>query len=591
MTSPPMAALVALAPLALVFLLLVWRRWTARRVMPVGLGLTVLVGWLYWKIPWMQMAAAAARGLVVTGELLYIIFGALLLLYVLKHSGAVATIRHGFERISPDRRVQAVIVAWAFGAFIEATSGFGTPAAVAGPLLVILGFPPMAAVVATLIIQSTPVSFGAVGTPIRIGVHRGLYQQAPVAAFLRQYFLPEGSHSASSATAAAAGANGWTEALDGPYEQMILAISARVALVHAVVGVMIPLIVCAVLTRFFGARRSWREGLEAWPFALFGGLAFTVPYLLLGLFVGPEYPSLIGALTALVLTTAAARLGWFQPRQVWDFPPPAQWEEEWKSTLPEHLTRAEDTGVPAWKAWLPYVLVAGLLLGMRFCPPIWQWLKQTKLEIPHLFGTKIGIESAPLALPGTVFLIVSLLSIGMLRMPGRAVVRAVQDVGRALGGAAVALVFAVGMVQIFINSDVNQAGLGSMPSELAYAAAHAVGVVWPAAAVVIGALGAFVAGSNTVSNMMFSLFQFEVGQQIGGVLGHPMTSLWIVALQVVGGAAGNMICVHNVVAASATVGMSGREGSLIRKTLLAATYYMLAAGLLGLVIVAALPNR
>lgn len=587
MTSHPMAALAAVGPLGIVFLLLVWRRWPARQVMPVGLLLTALVGGFYWKVPPVRMAAAGVQGLLIAGELLYIIFGALLLLYVLKHSGAVAAIRQGFDRISPDRRVQAMIVAWAFGAFIEGSSGFGTPAAVAGPLLVILGFPPMAAVVSALIIQSTPVSFGAVGTPIRVGVHRGLYHQEAVGEFLRQHFLNDSTASVPSAIADGTGlsAGGWSEALEGPYEQMIHALSARVAVLHAIVGVLIPLIMCCILTRFFGARRSWREGLEVWPFALFAGLAFTVPYCLLGVFLGPEYPSLIGSLIALVLVVLAARLGWLQPRKVWDFPPAEKWEPEWKSTLPEDHHRVEHSSMSLWKAWFPYLLVAVCLLLLRLEPNVWQWAKETKIGFQNVLGTDIEAQSAPLSLPGTVFLAVVLLSIPWLGISRQGIREAVRDAAGALCGAATALVFAVPMVRIFINSGINEANLASMPTELAQTVAEAVGSAWPAFAAVIGALGAFVAGSNTISNMTFALFQFQVGQQIGSSLWTP---LWIVALQAVGGAAGNMICVHNVVAASATVGMSGREGSLIRKTLLPTAYYLAAVGVLGYLIVGVL---
>jgi lactate permease len=124
---------------------------------------------------------------------------------------------------------------------------------------------------------------------------------------------------------------------------------------------------------------------------------------------------------------------------------------------------------------------------------------------------------------------------------------------------------------------VNAAGLESMPRELAGAVAYLAGDAWPACSAVIGAMGAFVAGSNTISNMTFSLFQFDVAQQLG------LSPLFVVALQAVGGAAGNMICVHNVVAASATVGLLGREGALIRKTLIPTAYYLLAAAAIGCV--------
>ncbi|MCA9032171.1 MAG: L-lactate permease, partial [Planctomycetaceae bacterium] len=105
-----------------------------------------------------------------------------------------------------------------------------------------------------------------------------------------------------------------------------------------------------------------------------------------------------------------------------------------------------------------------------------------------------------------------------------------------------------------------------------------VGSAWPVWAPWIGGLGASIAGSNTMSNMMFSAFQFGVGLQIQA------DPLWIVALQAVGGAAGNMICVHNVVAASAVVGLLGKEGTVIRRTLIPFCYYALAAGLMGMLL-------
>jgi lactate permease len=122
-------------------------------------------------------------------------------------------------------------------------------------------------------------------------------------------------------------------------------------------------------------------------------------------------------------------------------------------------------------------------------------------------------------------------------------------------------------------------GYAKMPLVLATAAADATGASWPFFAPWIGGLGAFVAGSNTISNMMFSLFQFSVGQQIG------VDPLWIVALQAVGGAAGNTICVHNVVAASAVVGLVGREGTIIRITLPVFAGYAALAGVLGVIAV------
>ena len=118
-----------------------------------------------------------------------------------------------------------------------------------------------------------------------------------------------------------------------------------------------------------------------------------------------------------------------------------------------------------------------------------------------------------------------------------------------------------------------------MPIALAQGVADAAGSAWPLFSTFIGGLGAFVAGSNTVSNMTFSLFQYEVGTRIG------VNPDWVVALQAVGGAAGNIICIHNVVAASAVVGLVGREGAVIRKTFWPFMYYAGVSGCLGYAIV------
>src|SRR5699024_1221224 len=167
-------AAISLLPIIVVAIFLVGLRWPASKAMPLSYITVVVLALFLWKISFAQVAAASINGLVVAASLLFIIFGAILLLNTVQESGALDTIRRGFTDITPDRRIQVIIIAWLFGSFIEGSAGFGTPAAVAVPLMVGLGFPAMAAVVAGMIIQSTPVSFGAVGTPMIIGVGSGL---------------------------------------------------------------------------------------------------------------------------------------------------------------------------------------------------------------------------------------------------------------------------------------------------------------------------------------------------------------------------------------------------------------------------------
>lgn len=139
------------------------------------------------------------------------------------------------------------------------------------------------------------------------------------------------------------------------------------------------------------------------------------------------------------------------------------------------------------------------------------------------------------------------------------------------------LLFTVPMVRILINSGVNAGDLPSMPIAMARYVADSVGGIYPLFAPMIGALGSFLAGSNTVSNMMFSQFQYGVATNLG------LSTALMVAVQAIGAAAGNMVAIHNVVAASATVGLLGREGATLRKTIWPTLYYVLMTGIIALI--------
>ena len=236
--------------------------------------------------------------------------------------------------------------------------------------------------------------------------------------------------------------------------------------------------------------------------------------------------------------------------------------------------------MPALRAWSPYLLVAALLVVTRLSAlPIGTWLRSLRLELADIFGTGISATVEPLYLPGTIFILASLTTFVVHRMSWDAYRRAWGRSLRSCAAASVALVFTVPMVQVFINSGGGAAGLERMPIALAEGIATLAGRFWPLFSTFLGGIGAAVAGSNTVSNMMFSLFQYSVGERIG------IDPDWVVALQAVGGAAGNMICVHNIVAASAVVGLSGREGEVIRITIRPFLYYALLPASIGYAIV------
>ena len=556
-----MLTFLALLPILIVFVLLVVMRLPAKVAMPVAYLATVILSIFVWQTSAVQVTAATVHGVLTAINVLFIVFAAVLLLNTLKESGAIVAIRQGFMNISPDRRVQMIIVAWLFGSLIEGSTGWGTPSAVGAPLLLALGFPAMACVMAILIIQSTPVSYGAVGTPLLIGVNSGLENKADVAAEISKF------------------------GLDLP--QYILVITEKVGFIHATVGVLIPLVLCCFLTRFFGAKRSFAEGFKAAPFAIFAGLAFTVPYYLTARFVGPELPSLLGSVIGLAIVIGAAKYGFLTPKETFDFETRDKWEEEWKGTLaPTNVDANEVAKFSVLRAFSPYLLVIGILVATRTIKPLKEWLNShAVITFSEIFGTSITNKTQLLYSPATVLLLVSIVCIFLFGMKGDAIKKSWKASGVTMLAAAPALLFSVPMVQVFINSGTSPDAavqILAMPKVLAAGAADLFAGAWPLVSPWIGALGAFIAGSNTVSNMMFAHFQWSTASQIGL---DGMAASKVVALQAVGGAAGNMISVHNVVAACAVVGMVNREGLIIRKTLIAMTYYCVQAGLIGMAII------
>ncbi|EGS65127.1 L-lactate permease [Vibrio cholerae] len=548
-----MLALVAFSPIVVAAILLVGLNWPAKKAMPVAFALTVAIALTFWDMSANRVLASVFQGLGITVAVLWIVFGAIFLLNTLKHTGAITTIRNGFTDISPDRRIQAIIIAWCFGSFIEGASGFGTPAAIAAPLLVAIGFPALAAVLMGMMIQSTPVSFGAVGTPIIVGVNKGLDTHN-----ITEALIANGSN----------------------WDVYLQQITTSVALIHACVGTLMPILMAMMLTRFFGKNRSWTEGLDILPFAIFAGLAFTVPYALTGVFLGPEFPSLMGGLVGLAIVVTAAKKGFLVPKTKWDFRPENEWPAEWLGSLKMDLDEVRAKPMSLALAWAPYVLLAVILVASRVSADFKALLLGIKVSFSNILG-ETGISTAiePLYLPGGILVFVALIAVLTQARSLAPMGKAFGESTKTLIGAGFVLVFTIPMVRIFINSGVNGADLASMPVTTANFAAGLVGDAFPMLSATVGALGAFIAGSNTVSNMMFSQFQFEVAQTLS------ISSVVILALQAVGAAAGNMVAIHNVVAASATVGLLGREGATLRKTVLPTLYYLVLTGIIGMVVI------
>lgn len=531
-------ALLALLPILVALVLMVGLRWPATRAMPLAWLVCAAAGLFAWKLSPLYLAALTLQGVVVAVGVLIIVFGAILILFTLQESGGMETIQYGMQNISRDRRIQAIIIGYMFAAFIEGAAGFGTPAALAAPLLLALGFPPLAAAVICLVFNSFPVSFGAVGTPIIVGL-----------GFLKQ--------PVEAAVASGAAGINFTD-----YGSFCKVIGEWATTMHGPMAFILPVFMLGFMTRFYGQNKSWSEGFAAWKYCMFAGTCFIIPYLICAWVLGPEFPAMIGGLVGLGFLVYGTKHGFCVPKDVWTFGPHDTWEAEWTGTVATSTKTEFTPHMSQVRAWLPYVLI-GLILVVTRIPELGLkgWLTAQKIPFNNILGFK-GVSASIdyLYLPGTAFALVALVTIWMHSMKPDATKRAWATAFAKMKAPTIALVFAVALVSIFRGSGVNPDGLPSMPLAMAKTVAAFAGNAWPMLSAFVGGLGAFITGSNTVSDLLFAEFQWDTAKALS------MPTQLIVAAQAVGGAMGNMVCVHNIVAVCAVVGLTGKEGMVLKKT-------------------------
>lgn len=523
-----MYALIACIPILVTVILMVGLNWSAKRALPLAWILACILAVALWKMSFLNVAAYTVAGFLSAFETLCIIFGAILIMNTMKRSGAMSAINRMFNGITPDARVQAVIIGFAFGAFIEGAAGFGTPAALAAPLLISVGFPPLAAAIVALIYNSTPVSYGAVGTP---------------------------TNTAYSVVKDAVTAKG------GDGEMWKMALSKWTSIPHAVGCLFIVFIGVCVVVKLFGKNKSFKDALPVLPFCLFAAIEFDIIYIIIATFIGPELTSLVAAIITLFTLLAITRKGILQPKEVWTFANQSEWDKSWLSTTEVPEPKVSDMSL--LKAWTPYFIIALWLVITRI--PAFG-LKAVLNDAPFILNVKnlLGVEGLNWGFkfmwnPGIApFIIVALLTIAIHGMKGEEVKGAWSDSLRQCKGAAIALLFGVAMVYIYRYSNLNASGLASMLFIMAKGIADLAGNAFVIFSPLIGVLGAFMSGSNTVSNTLFAGLQFETASIL------LLPEVLIVALQNMGGAIGNMVCVNNVVAACATTGTNGNEGKIIR---------------------------
>ena len=533
-----MITLAAAGPILLCVILMTVFSWPAKRAMPLSWLFAAILAASVWKMELLKISSETVLGFLSASEILMIIFGAILLMNVLRMSGAMATINSVFSHINMDARIQCVLVGFVFAGFIEGTAGFGTPAALAAPILIGLGFPPLAAATVCLIYNSWPVEPGPVGVPL-----------LTASATVRDAVIARG----------------------GDPDQFTKVLTKWVVIPHCIGGTIIVFIGVLVLCKVFGRRHSFRDAFEALPFCLFTGVVVSAIYLVMGIFAGPDLTSMIAFIGALPILIFAVRKGLFVPKRVWSFEGYEAWgEKNWGSAA--GAGASGEIRLSPLRAWMPYVIIGIALVLTRVDAFGIKSILNSDPLILHVHNI-LGIEGVNwdfkvLYNPGIFpFLPVALLTAAFHGMHAEDAAGALKKTAKQIAGAAVALLFGVAMVNLY-----RYTGTGANDSML-YTLSNAMAALFSGAyfmaAPLIGVLGAFMSGSNTVSNTLFASIQFETASILG------MSQVLIVALQAMGGAIGNMICVHNIVAVCATTGTNGNEGRLIRTNIIPCLIYAL----------------
>lgn len=559
-----MYALIASLPILTTIILMVFFGWSAKKALPLAWAMAAVIGITIWKMPVLEIAARTISGFMGAFETICIIFGAILLMNVMKNSGAMVTINHIFSDITRDARIQAVIIGYLFGGFIEGVAGFGTPAALGAPILISLGFPPLAAASVCLVYNSTPVCPGPVGVP---------------------------TLTASSVVKSAVAALGQDPDL------FTRQLTVYTCVPHMIGGVAVIIMGVAVLCKVFGKNKSFKDVLPALPFCLFTGAVLGTIYIGMAFLAGPELVCMTAFGGTLVISIIAARKGFLMPKECWTFEGVEQWgDDTWQST--GKVRAARERHVRIRYTLLPYLIICIILFLTRVDAFGIKSILNSDPFILHIHNI-LGFEDINwdfkfLYNPGIVpFMIVAFFTLFEQKVSRKYAKIAVWDSLNMISGAAFALLFGVAMVNIYryTANDAIGAAIASTSgvsgsyggSSMLFAMAQAIGGIFSHVYVFIapfiGVLGAFMSGSCTVSNTLFAGLQFEIAT----VLGLPQ--LIIVALQNMGGAIGNMICINNIVAVGATTGTNGNEGRIIRTNIIPCLTYAAIVAVIGAVMI------
>jgi len=530
-----MNAFVSIAPIVILIILMTKRKSVPSHVaLPAVAVLVYALKLIYFEADPNLVNAVVVDGLLSAWTPILIIGGAILMFKTMEASGNMDTLREWLNGISDNPVAQLMIIGWAFTFLIEGASGFGTPAALAAPILVGLGFDPLRIAILCLIMNSVPVSFGAVGTPTWFGMGQ--------------------------------------LSLD---EAQLLTISRYSALMHACAALLIP----AIALRFV---ISWSDLRRNLGFVYLSVASCVVPYVALAHF-NYEFPALLGGMIGLVVSILLARHGVGLASSTPGEPsarPVVSWGRLarasfplWGTVLVLLVTRIPQLGVRGLLIDASPIIDAQLGTLGRLSVS-----RSLVLSLSSIYGADSHWSFQTLYVPALIpFGLVSLLAFVLFGLRGEMVRGLFQDTCRRMTHASVALLGALVFVKLLMTG-----GENAMVMQIGNFFAGTAGPHWQYFAAYLGASGAFFSGSATISNLTFSGIQSSIALQSG--LDLPL----ILSLQSVGAAMGNMVSINNIVAVCSILGIAQREGFILKRTVMPMILYGVVAALVARMLMAML---
>jgi len=520
--------IVSLAPIcALIFMMTKKKSIPSYKALPLAAMMLYGVKLIYFNDAPNLINATVVKGMLTAWTPIMIIWGAVLLFKTMEYSGGMNTVRAWLNGISSNRVAQLMIIGWAFAFLIEGASGFGTPAALAAPLLVGLGVAPVRAAILCLIMNSVPVSFGAVGTPTWFG-------------FKELNLTPE----------------------------MILQVGWKSALMHFCAALVIPVIALLFVV-------SWKEAKRNLLFIYLSIFSCIVPYFLISLF-SYEFPTIIAGSIGLIVSVVLAKykVGLSQE----DTP-----EEIQTEGAQNHGWSVIKAMFPLWGSVSLLILTRIHQLGIKGLLTCSTPIDTTKLgslgefsispscvlSLKNIFMTQESWSMKALFVPSIIpFFLIVFISLFVYKLDRKTSWIIWKDTFGRMKMPVIALMGALVMVNLLMVG-----GENACTAIIGRTFADVAGKNWQYCAAYLGAIGSFFAGSNTVSNLTFGGIQYSIAQNLG------LNVSTILALQSVGGAMGNMVCINNIVAVCSILGIMSKEGYIIKRTVIPMIIYGIIAAI------------